>query len=185
MAEAAGRIAHGREKILAQIEAEAQKRLGAGEADAAGVAGEGGRGIELIDVGIAQIEFVPAVREVAFDRLIAFMESIASYYSSEGERMKQEILNRTSADVQRIEGEGTRRANELRGQADAEVIRSYADAITKAGEFYTFLRSLEAYKAAFGANTRLVLTTDSEFLRLLKDAGAAAPPGAPPPAAAP
>ena len=52
----------------------------------------------------------------------------------------------------------------------------YADAIRQTGEFYSFIRTLEAYKAATGTNTRLILTTDSEMFRLLK----AIPPTAPP-----
>jgi modulator of FtsH protease HflC len=160
-------IMHGREKILERIKADAMRLLasetGGDEAAA------GGRGIELIDVGISQIDFVPKVREAAFDRLVAFMESIAALYENEGEREKQEIINRTKAEVQKIEGQGKQQANEIRGKADAEIIQMYAEAITKAGEFYTFVRTLEAYKESLGPDTRLLLTTDSDFLRLLKE----------------
>ncbi len=180
--EAKARITYGREKILAQIKADAMRRL-ATESTAAGKDSTGGaRGIELIDVGISQIDFVPKVREAAFDRLIAFMESIAALYENEGEREKQEILNRTKAEVQRIEGEGKQKANELRGDADAEIIKMYAQAIEQAGEFYTFVRTLEAYKEALGRDTRLILTTDSDFLGLLKQLGQAPPPTATRPA---
>ncbi len=48
-------------------------------------------------------------------------------------------------------------------------------AIEQAGEFYTFVRTLEAYKKALGKDTRLILTTDSEFFRLLKEIGKAEP----------
>ena len=64
------------------------------------------RGIEIVDVGLSRIEFVESVRRAAFQRLIKFMDSIAAYYTNDGERQKQEILNRTLAEVQRIEGEG-------------------------------------------------------------------------------
>src|SRR5262249_22602465 len=123
---------------------------------------------ELVDVGIAKIDFVPAVRQAAFERQTALMKSIATLYENEGERLKQELLNRTHAEVQRIEGEGKQKANQLRGEVDAEVIRAYASAIKEADEFYTFIRTLEAFKKALGSDTRLILTTDSDFFQLLK-----------------
>ena len=67
--------------------------------------------------------------------------------------------------MQRIEGEGTQQANEIRGQIDAQIIRDYAAAISEAGEFYTFVRTLEAYQNAVGSDTKLILTTDSDFFK--------------------
>lgn len=137
------------------------------------------RGIELVDVGISKIEFVEKVRQAAFERLIAFYESIASKYDNEGKRTKQEILNQTEADVQKILGEGKQKANTIRGEVDAEIIDAYAKAINETGGFYNFIRTLEAYKESLGSNTRLILTTDSGLLRLLQEmppADAEAPP---------
>ena len=160
---AAEKIDVGREKIVEKIKEAVQRRLAATE--------EGdqiGRGIELVDVGIAKIDFVDAVREAAFERLIAFMQSIAARYTNEGQRRKQEILNKTDFEVQKIEGEGKGKSNKIRGDVEAEIIQKYAEAIKETGEFYNFIRTLEAYKKAVGNNTRLVLTTDSEMFKLLK-----------------
>ena len=160
---AAEKIDVGREKIVEKIKEAVQRRLAATE--------EGdqiGRGIELVDVGIAKIDFVDAVREAAFERLIAFMQSIAARYTNEGQRRKQEILNKTDFEVQKIEGEGKGKSNKIRGDVEAEIIQKYAEAIKETGEFYNFIRTLEAYKKAVGSNTRLVLTTDSEMFKLLK-----------------
>jgi len=153
----------GRKEVVDEIKRTVQARLRESKGDA-----EEGRGVELVDVGIARIDFVPTVREAAFQRLIAFMESIASRYTNEGQRRKQEILNQTDAEVQKILGEGKREANELRGNVEAEIIENYAAAIQEAGEFYNFIRTLDVYKAAIGSQTRLVLTTDSDLFRLLK-----------------
>jgi membrane protease subunit HflC len=159
---ATDRINVGREKIVWQIKEVVQRRLAGADEP-----GEEGRGIELVDVGISRIDFVPKVREAAFERLIAFMESIAARHTNEGERRKQEILNRTTAEVQKIEGEGKRQANTLRGEVDAEVIEAYAEAIRETGEFYNFTRTLEAYKAALTGKTRLILATDNQLLQML------------------
>ncbi len=172
--EAAQEIRFGREKILAEIKADAIHRIESDLSDTAATSTQGSRGVELVDLGIAKVDFVPTVRQAAFDRQIALMNSIASLYINEGERAKQEIINRANAEVQRLEGEGQQKANETKGEVDAEIIRSYAEAINEAGEFYTFVRTLEAFKKAIGSDTRLILTTDSEFFQLLKRAQAPA-----------
>ncbi len=156
----------GREQIVEEIRKNVQRRLADSGSDQEK---KGGRGVELVDVGISRIDFVPMVREAAFDRLIAFMEAIASYHLNEGERRKQEILNRTEAEVQRILGEGREQSNRLRGEADAEIIDNYAKAIKETGEFYNFVRTLEAYREALAGQTRLILTTESQILRLLQE----------------
>ncbi len=158
-------IQFGRPKILEQIKEEARRRL-AGEAGS--TTDGGGRGVELIDLGISQIEFVESVRIATFDRWIAERKAVSERNISEGDRMKQEIINKANADVERIVGEGQQKANELRGAVDAEIIRKYAEAIEETGEFYTFVRTLEAFEKSIGKDTRLILTTDSDFLGLLK-----------------
>ena len=157
----------GREKIVAQIKSAVSNRLeGAAQ-------GEFDRGIQLVDVGISNLGFVPAVREAAFERLQAFMESIASGYYNSGEQRKQEILNLTNAEVEKILGEGEQRSNIIRGQVDAEIIDEYARAINETGDLYNFLKLLEVYEKSLTGNTRLILTTDSELFRLLKEVGSA------------
>ncbi|WP_337175156.1 protease modulator HflC [Paludisphaera sp.] len=173
-------VALGRLKIMEQIKQSAQRALaadgggegqaeGEGEAEAEGRSrASQGRGIELVDVGISRIEFVPQVREAAFDRAISLMEAIAAKTIAEGEQRRQEIINRTNAEVEKIEGEGKQEASILRGRVDADVIEDYAKAINEAGDFYQFSRTLDAYKEAFKTDTRLILTTDGELLRMIK-----------------
>ena len=151
-------IKHGRSVILEKIEAQCRASLAASD-----------NGIELIDMGISQIEFVESVRRKTFDRWIAERQAVSAKNTNEGQRMKQEIVNQATAEVERIVGEGQQRANELRGEVDAEIIRRYAEAMNEVGEFYTFVRTLEAYEKALKSDTRLILTTDSELMRLLKE----------------
>jgi membrane protease subunit HflC len=162
-------ISKGRLKITEQIKNDAQRELaGDGRRQSPGQGSGRGRGIELVDVGLSRIEFVPEVREAAFDRAISLMEAIAVKAISEGEQRKKEIVNKASADSQRIEGEGQKEANILKGRVDAEIIDGYAKAIRETGEFYNFIRTLEIYKAALKGDTRMILTTDSDLLRLIK-----------------
>ncbi|HUT90647.1 MAG TPA: protease modulator HflC [Thermoguttaceae bacterium] len=167
----------GRKRIVEEVKNAVEKRLRGDAPKKAGKTEEAGktenadqavRGIELVDVGVAKIDFVDIVRDAAFQRLIAFMESIAQKNEADGERAKTEILNQTDAEVQQIEGEGKGEANKIQGEADAQIIQMYADAIRQTGEFYGFVRTLEAYKKAVGSNTRLILTTDSDMFKMLK-----------------
>lgn len=162
------KVSLGREKLVERIKSRVRARV-----TEVVEGGQKGRGIELVDVGIARIEFVTVVREAAFDRLIAFMESIASLQVNEGQRRRQEILNRTEAEVQKILGEGSEEASRIRGKVEAEIIEAYAKAITESGDFYTFTRTLEAYESSLAGKTRMILSTDNPFLRLLQTPQAA------------
>jgi membrane protease subunit HflC len=165
--EAKESVALGRLKITEWIKQHAQHAL-AEDGQTHGPDQGQGRGIELVDVGLSRIEFVPQVREAAFDRAVSLMEAIATKTISEGEQRKKEIINKTQAEVQKIEGEGKQEASILKGRVDAEIIDAYAKAIREAGDFYNFTRTLEVYKEALKGGTRLILTTDSDLLRMVK-----------------
>ena len=158
------KIQIGRPEILSRIKTEAQKRL----AESADLKSNG-RGIEILDVGISQIGFVDSVRKKTFDRWIAERQSISSRNSNEGERLKANIINETKAEVEKIEGEGEQRSSGIRGETDAKIIKLYADAMQQTSEFYTYVRTLEAYEKGMTGNTQLILSTDSPFFKIFKD----------------
>lgn len=163
----------GRQKILDKIKADIQKRL----ATAAGDDGSA-RGIELVSVGVSKIDFVSSVREKTFDRWIAERGALSALNVNEGERLKQEILNQTKAEAEKIEGEGKRKSSETRGKVDAEIIEMYANAIQSTAEFYEFVRTLELYEKSFDKSSRLYLSTDSPLLKLLSGEGMQLPAAA-------
>ncbi|MEE3368013.1 MAG: protease modulator HflC [Planctomycetota bacterium] len=158
-------ILKGRQKITEEIQQNVADRL---QSTQGTDPKQGGRGVELVEVGISNIGFVPAVQEAAFSRLTAFMESIASGYLNEGQQRKQEILNQTQAEVEKILGEGEEQSNIIRGTVDAEIIQDYAQAITETGEFYNFTKTLEVNKKALAGKSRLILTTRSDLFEMLK-----------------
>ena len=81
----------------------------------------------------------------------------------------------TQAEVEEILGTGEQQSSIIRGKVDAEIIDEYAKAITETGDLYTFLKQLEVYENALDNKTRLILTTDSERFRLLKESVEAGP----------
>jgi len=171
----------GREKILLAIKDSVRKRLEGQDGADGEEEAEMDRGVELVEVGISNIGFVPAVREAAFERLTAFMDSIAAGYTNEGEQRKQEILNQTQAEVEEIVGTGEQQANIIRGEVDAEIIEKYAKAITETGDLYNFIKQLEVYEKSLSGKTRLILTTDSEIFQLLNEIGQSTPAEETPP----
>ena len=159
-------IEFGREQLLQKIRDRVQLELMSGEGAAEGSLN---RGIEVVDVGVSSISFTDSVRRAAFDRLIAFMESVAARHENAGKQKKQEILNETTARAEKILGEGQEQSSRIRGEVEAEIIEAYATAIQATGEFYNFQRTLEVYEKSLGKGTRMVLTTDSDLFRMLKE----------------
>ncbi|OHB50824.1 MAG: HflC protein [Planctomycetes bacterium GWF2_40_8] len=134
-------------------------------------------GMELVDVRINHINYVPAVIPKIFDRMRSERIRIANKYESEGRREEAEILGYMNKELEKIESEGYKIAAETRGEANAEVIRIYADAYNKAPEFYSFTKTLETYEKTIDNNTRLYLSTDSDYYQYLKGyAGKEEPP---------
>ncbi len=125
-------------------------------------------GIELLDVRIKRVNYVLAVKRSIYDRMNSERDRISSRLLSEAEAEQSIILGNMENELAAIEGEAKRQDSEIRGEADAEAIKIYADAIRQAPEFYEFLRTLQAYEKVFDANTTVILSTDSQLLKLLK-----------------
>jgi len=70
--------------------------------------------------------------------------------------------------LKRITSEAYKTAQEIKGKAEAEATKLYADAFGVDPEFYSFIRTLEIYNEALGKDSSLVLSTDSEFFKYLK-----------------
>ena len=126
-------------------------------------------GIELVDVKIKRINYVEEVRKSVYGRMIAERKQIAEKFRSEGKGEAQNILGEKERDLKRISSEAYRTAQEIKGKADAEVTKIYAEAYGADPEFYSFTKTLEIYGQALDDKNSLVLSTDSEFLKYLKD----------------
>jgi membrane protease subunit HflC len=64
--------------------------------------------------------------------------------------------------------EAYEKSQQIKGRADAEAARIYAEAYGRDPEFYSFLKSLETYRKTMDKNTYLIISTDAEFLKYLK-----------------
>ena len=124
-------------------------------------------GIELVDVMLKRVSYIDTVREKVYERMISERKRIAAEKRSLGEGEKAEILGKVERELKLITSQATREAEEIKGKADAEAAGIYADAYNKNPGFYAFSKSLEAYQSSFGPNTRMILSTDSEFYKYL------------------
>jgi modulator of FtsH protease HflC len=150
------KITTGREKITNQIMEQAQPKLAK-------------FGIELVDVKIKRINYVEQVRDSVYGRMIAERKQIAEKFRSEGKGEAQKILGEKERDLKRITSEAYRTAQTIKGKADAESTKLYANAYGIDPDFYSFVKTLELYGDAFDKDSSLVLSTDSEFFKYLKN----------------
>jgi modulator of FtsH protease HflC len=128
-------------------------------------------GIELVDVRFKRISYVDTVQQTVFQRMISERKRIAERSRSEGQGRAAEIRGQKERDVLAATAEGYRQAQELKGTADAKAAAIYARAYNRDPDFYRFTKSMETLDASLGQDATLVLATDSELLRFLKDAG--------------
>ena len=126
-------------------------------------------GIELIDVQIKRINYVDEVREKVFTRMISERQRISEKYKSEGEGEAAKINGEKQKELERIQSEAYKQTEQIKGDADAQAIQIYAEAHGKDPEFFAFLQTLETYRKSTNPSTKLILTTDSELYKYLKN----------------
>jgi len=123
-------------------------------------------GVDVIDVRVKRIDLPPEVSESVYERMRAERGRVARDLRAKGAEAAERI--RADADRQRTEivAEAYRESEELRGEGDAKSAEIYAEAFNKNREFYSFYRSLNAYRSSFESGSDLlVLSPDSEFFR--------------------
>ena len=126
-------------------------------------------GIELLDVRIKRINYIEEVREKVYERMISERKRIAEKSRSEGQGRKAEIDGERQKEYQRISSEAYREAQKIKGRGDAEATRIYANSFGRDPDFYSFIETLESYKKTMNSNTTLILSTNSEYLKYLKN----------------
>lgn len=143
-------------------------------ADIRGEVGEASRpfGIEIVDVRIRRADLPQETSQAIYNRMISERDREAKEFRAKGAQMGAEI--RANADRERtiLLAEATRDAQKLRGEGDAEAIKNYADALNIDPEFYSYYRSLEAYRNSLAnSDTSLILSPNSRFFKFMDQGG--------------
>lgn len=127
-------------------------------------------GIEIIDVRVKKVEFPNEVNDSIYRRMEKERATVAKAFRSEGQELAKGI--RADAERQREEilAEAYAESQEIRGEGDAVATRVYANSYSQDPEFYSFYRSLNAYRSTFkGRNDVIILNPDSEFFKYFSD----------------
>src|SRR5512139_433802 len=134
-------------------------------------------GVEIVDVRLKRVDFVPEISESVYRRMEAERKRVANEQRSIGAAESEKI--RADADRQRevLLAEAYRDAQKLRGDGDAKASALYAQSFGQNPEFARFYRSLEAYRTSFrNRNDVMVVDPSSEFFRYMKSPDAASAP---------
>lgn len=127
-------------------------------------------GIEIVDVRVKQINLPLEVSNSIFDRMRAERTAVAKEHRSEGQEQAEIIRADIDRRVTVMLADAERNARKLRGEGDASAAQIYADTYTKSPEFYSFLRSMDAYRASFNSKQDvLVVEPTSDFFKYLKN----------------
>ena len=125
-------------------------------------------GIEILDFRFKRTNYAEVDRPKVYDRMISERKRIAEKYRSEGAGEAARINGDKERELKTITSEAYRKAQEIRGKADAQAADIYARAYNKDPYIYRFLKTMEVYQDTVGQDTVLLLGTESEFLRYLK-----------------
>jgi len=139
-------------------------------------------GVELIDVRFMRVNYNPGVSAKIHERMMSERQQIASRFRSEGEGEAAKILGSKERDLRQIESESYRQVQVIKGEADAKASEIYARAYggsAEAAEFHQFLRTMESYRKTLDKDTTLLLSTDSDLFRYLKQSSASRPTSKP------
>ncbi len=127
-------------------------------------------GIEVVDVRIKRINLSDAVSDSVFTRMRSERAAEAAEHRSNGQKEAVNIRANTDKQVRILVANATKTAALLKGEGDATATKTYAEAFNKNPEFYSFLRSLEAYLKSFnGSGSMMVLDPNSEFFKHFKN----------------
>jgi membrane protease subunit HflC len=129
-------------------------------------------GVEIIDVRLKRVDLPPEVSESVYRRMETERKRVANELRSEGAAEAEKI--RADADRQRevIVAEAYRDAQKVKGEGDAKAAAIYGRAFGENPEFYSFYRSLEAYRGSFkNKNDLMVIEPNSDFFKYLKSSG--------------
>lgn len=136
-------------------------------------------GIQVVDVRVKRIELPDNVSDSVFSRMRQERARVAAQFRAEGAEQSEEI--RADADRQRtvLLAEANREAQRIRGDGDAQAAAIYGKAYGQDPEFYSFYRSLQAYRQSIGGQGDvLVLKPDSEFFHYLMNSAPETPASA-------
>ncbi|EKE73804.1 protease modulator HflC [Oceanibaculum indicum] len=134
-------------------------------------------GLQIVDVRVRRADYPEQTSQAIYNRMRSEREREAKEARAEGFELAQQI--RADADRQRVViiANAEREAQIVRGQGDADAINIYAEAFSRDQQFFSFYRSMEAYRDSLGQDgTTMVLSPNSDFMRFFNSMSGTATP---------
>jgi len=122
-------------------------------------------GILVLDIRIRRADLPAEIHDSVFQRMRAEREKVAKKYRSEGVEESDKIQGATNKEKTILLAEAYRQSQKLRGEGDALSTAIYAAAYGQDPEFYSFIRSLDAYEKSLGSDSTFVLSTGNGLFR--------------------
>ena len=131
-----------------------------------------GIGVEVVDVRLKRVDLVPEISSDVYRRMESERKRVANELRSTGSAEGEKIKADADRQKQVIVAEAYRDAQRIKGEGDAQAARIYAEAYGRNAEFYSFYRSLEAYRSSLrNRSDVMVLDPSSDFFKYLKNPG--------------
>ncbi|OOE51453.1 protease modulator HflC [Salinivibrio kushneri] len=156
-------------KTIQEIVSEKREQVMKSVLERAASQGSRDLGIELVDLRIKRINLPSEISESIYARMRAEREAVARRHRAQGREQAEIIRAQAELEVATILSKAERQARITRGEADAEVAKLFASAFKKEPEFYSFVRSLQAYRKSFDSKSdMLVVDPKSDFFKYMK-----------------
>lgn len=137
-------------------------------------------GIDVVDVRIRRADLPEANSQAIYQRMQTERQREAAEIRAQGAEAAQRIRAKADRDVVVVIAEANREAERVRGEGDGTRNSIFAQAYNQDQSFFAFYRSMQAYEQGLGADTKFILSPDSEFFRYFRTpAGVPTPPGTP------
>lgn len=131
-----------------------------------------GIGVEVVDVRLKRVDLVPEISSDVYRRMESERKRVANELRSTGSAEGEKIKADADRQKQVIVAEAYRDAQRIKGEGDAQATRIYAEAYGRNAEFYSFYRSLEAYRSSLrNKSDVMVLEPNSDFFKYMKNPG--------------
>jgi len=129
-------------------------------------------GVEVVDVRLKRVDLVPEISSDVYRRMESERKRVANELRATGQAEKEKIMADADRQRQVIVAEAYSQAQKARGEGDAQATKIYAEAFQRNPEFFSFYRSMEAYRQSLRSKSDvMVLDPSSDFFKYLKSPG--------------
>ena len=127
-------------------------------------------GITVVDVRLKKVNLPDEVSASVYARMVKERATVAKAFRSKGKETAQGITATAERESETIIAEAYKQAQEIKGEGDAVSAETYAKSYSLNPEFYSFYRSLSAYKSSFNVKEDvMIIQPDSDFFKYFKD----------------